>query len=42
MLDKLCVRLKEPPENGGLWTSAKVAAFLARRSGLEKVAAQCG
>ena len=28
VLDKLRVRLKEPPDDGGLWTSAKVAAFI--------------
>ena len=42
VLDKLRVRLKEPPDDGGLWTSAKVAAFLARELGLEKVAVQRG
>ena len=26
VLDKLRVRLKDPPDDGGLWTSAKVAA----------------
>ena len=38
LLDKLRLRLKEPPDDVGLWTSAKVAAFLARELGLEKVA----
>ena len=42
VLAKLRVRLKEPPDDGGLWTSAKVAAFLARELGLEKVAVQRG
>jgi len=42
VLDKLRVRLKEPPDDGGLWTSVKVAAFLARELGLEKVAVQRG
>lgn len=42
LLDKLRLRLKEPPDDGGLWTSGKVAAFLARELGLEKVAAQRG
>jgi transposase len=42
VLDKLRLRLKEPPDDGGLWTSAKVAAFLARELGLENVAAQRG
>jgi hypothetical protein len=34
--------LREPPDDGGLWTSAKVAAFIARELGLEKVAVQRG
>jgi len=42
VLAKLRVRLQEPPDNGGLWTSAKVAAFIARELGLEKVAVQRG
>ncbi|MCC3246024.1 helix-turn-helix domain-containing protein [Methylocystis sp. WRRC1] len=42
LLDKLRLRLKEPPDDGGLWTSTKVAAFLAGELGLETVAAQCG
>jgi len=42
LLDKLRLRLKEPPDDGGLWTSPKVAAFLARELGVEKVAAQRG
>jgi transposase len=42
LLDKLRLRLKEPPDDGGLWTSAKVAAFLARELGLESVAVQRG
>ena len=42
LLDKLRLRLKQPPDDGGLWTSAKVAAFLARELGLEKVAVQRG
>ena len=42
VLAKLGVRLKEPPDDGGLWTSAKVAAFIARELGLEKVAVQRG
>src|SRR5208283_1676544 len=42
LLDKSRLRLKEPPSDGGLWTSAKVAAFLARELGLEKVAVQRG
>jgi transposase len=42
VLEKLRVRLKEPPDDGGLWTSAKVAGFIARELGLEKVAVQRG
>ena len=42
VLDKLRVRLEEPPDDGGLWTSAKVAAFIARELGLERVAVQRG
>ncbi len=42
VLDKLRVRLKDPLDDGGLWTSAKVPAFIARELGLEKVAAQRG
>jgi transposase len=42
LLEKLRLRLKEPPDDGGLWTSAKVAAFLARELGVEKVAVQRG
>ncbi len=42
VLAKLRVRLQEAPEDGGLWTSAKVAAFIARELGLEKVAVQRG
>lgn len=29
MLDKLKARLKTPPDDGGVWTSKKVAAFMA-------------
>jgi transposase len=42
LLEKLRLRLKEPPDDSGLWTSAKVAAFLARELGVEKVAVQRG
>ena len=42
VLAKLRVRLQEAPDDGGLWTSAKVAAFIARELGLEKVAVQRG
>jgi transposase len=42
MLEKLKLRLKQPPSDGGLWTSRKVAAFMAAELGLEKVASQRG
>ncbi len=42
VLAKLRVRLQEPPDDGGLWTSAKVAAFIARELGLTSVAVQRG
>lgn len=42
ILERLRERLKEPPEDGGLWTSAKVAAVLARELGVERVAVQRG
>ena len=42
VLDKLRARLAEPPPDGGLWSSRKVAAFLAEQLGLETVAPQRG
>jgi transposase len=42
VLEKLRIRLKTPPDGGGLWTSAKAAAFIARELGLEGVAVQRG
>jgi hypothetical protein len=42
VLDKLRLRLKEPPDDGGLWASPKVATFLARELELENVATQRG
>ena len=42
LLEKLRVRLKEPPPDGGVWTSRKVADFMARQLGLEKLAQQRG
>jgi transposase len=42
VLARLRLRLNAPPDDGGLWTSAKVAAFLARELGLEKVSVQRG
>jgi len=34
--------LEGAADDGGLWTSAKVAAFIARELGLERVAVQRG
>ena len=42
VIGKLRTRLKTPPDGGGLWTSAKAAAFIARELGLESVAVQRG
>jgi transposase len=42
ILGKLRIRLNAPPDGGGLWTSAKAAAFIARELGLESVAVQRG
>ena len=42
VLEKLRLRLKDAPDDGGLWTSGKVAAFLAHELALEKVAVQRG
>lgn len=42
LLDKLAVRLKEPPPDGGVWSSRKVADFMAGELGLEKLAPQRG
>jgi len=42
LLEKLRERLQEPPDDGGVWTSPKVAAWMARELGLEKVGAQRG
>src|SRR4029450_9466267 len=33
LLDKLKARLREPPPDGGLWTSSKVAAWMAGGTG---------
>jgi len=38
LLDKLKHRLREPPPDGGLWTSPKVAAWMACELGLTRVA----
>jgi transposase len=42
VLDMLRERLKTPPDDGGLWTSRKVAGVIAARLGLERVAEQRG
>ena len=40
LLDGLRLRLAEPPLDGGLWTSRKVAAWMAEELGLASVAVQ--
>src|ERR671916_1278017 len=42
LLEKLKDRLREPPPDGGLWTSPKVAAWMASELGLTQVAPQRG
>ena len=42
VLSALAARLKEPPEDGGLWSGPKVAAWMARHLGLAKVHPQRG
>jgi transposase len=42
LLDKLRERLREPPADGGVWTSPKVAQWMAGELGLEQVAPQRG
>lgn len=42
LLDRLKDRVREPPPDGGLWTSGKVAAWMAAQLGLEKLAPQRG
>ena len=42
LLERLRVRLEEPPPDGGRWTSGKVARWMADELGLEKLAAQRG
>jgi transposase len=42
LLDKLKDRVREPPPDGGLWTSPKVAAWMASELGLARVAPQRG
>ena len=42
LLAALAERLKRPPEDGGLWSGPKVAAWMARHLGLAKVHPQRG
>ena len=42
LLDKLKARLRAPPPDGGLWTSSKVAAWMAGELGLAAVFPQRG
>ena len=42
LLEKLRVRLAEPPAEGGLWTSGKVARWMAGELGLASLAPQRG
>jgi transposase len=42
LLEKLEERLSEPPPDGGLWTSRKVANWMAGELGLERLAPQRG
>jgi transposase len=42
LLAALAERLKDPPEDGGVWSGPKVAAWMARHLGLAKVHPQRG
>src|SRR5260370_22591550 len=42
LLERLHVRLRAPPADGGLWTSRKAASWMASELGLAKVATQRG
>ena len=42
LLDRLRLRLHSPPDDGGVWTSRKVAAFMAAELGVTSVAVQRG
>jgi transposase len=42
LLERLSVRLRDPPPDGGRWTSGKVAYWMAQELGLEKLAPQRG
>ena len=42
MLEAVRERLKSPPDDGGVWTARKAAAFMAAELGLARVAEQRG
>ena len=42
ILERLLLRLPDPPDDGGVWTSKKVAAWLAGELGLVSVGVQRG
>jgi transposase len=42
LLERLRERLADPPPDGGVWTSGKVAAWMARELGVQAVAPQRG
>ena len=42
LLERLRVRLDQPPPDGGRWSSGKVARWMAQELGLEKLAPQRG
>src|ERR671911_2803999 len=42
VLAALAERVRTPPDDGGLWSGPKVAAWMARRLGLERVRPQRG
>ena len=42
LLERLQVRLRDPPPDGGLWTSGKAASWMASELGLARVATQRG
>ena len=42
LLERLGARLREPPPDGGIWTSGKVATWMADELGLERLAPQRG
>ncbi len=42
LLAALAKRVRRPPDDGGLWTGPKVAAWMARRPGLARVHPQRG